>query len=253
MLREARPSYGLVAFLKATDLPWIRPTEDAQNLENALDVDPGDRSPLTSGSVAVSGSVLHPASYETRMGEYTAQMLESFQVRPLRAGDAEPLGWLWDIDGITRWFQSHMPWSALIFSGANVTGLMTAVRTESGVLESFDALITTGSPVTNGVRSGAIQQAAALNSVDFNLEHHFGANALGVYPAADRFRVPLATVLGPDLLKGMDIAAHDAEGVNVHMLGYRPFQHLALTFPLAHSWDGGQGQALRQSALRGRP
>lgn len=253
MLKEAQPSYGLVAFLKAADLLWARPTDDGQNLENALNVDPEGAAPLVSGSVAVTGSVLHPAGHATQIGAYTARMLEPFQVRPSRAGDAEPLGWTWDVDGITGWFQSHMPWSALLFSGTDVTGLLTAVRTESGVVESFDALITTGSPVTDSVRSGAIAQAAALNSADFSMELHFGADASGVCPGADQFRVPLAAVLGPDALKGVDVAPRNAEGVALERLGFRPFQHLAVRFPLVDAWDGGRGQALRQGLVQARP
>lgn len=246
MRREAQPSYGLVAFLKATSLPWARPTEDGQNLEDALSVLPNGPAPVVPGSVAVTGSVLHPASHATRLGAYTARMLEPFEVRPVRAGDAEPLGWAWDIDGITGWFQSHMPWSALIFSGSNVTGLLSAVRTEAGVVESFDALITTGSPVTDTLRSSVISQAAALNSLEFTLEYHFGADSSGVYSGADRFRVPLAAVLGPDLLNGVDVGRRGVEGVDVERLGFRPFQHLAVRFPLAAGWDEGQGHALRQ-------
>ena len=253
MLREAQPSYGLVAFLKATDLLWARPTDDGQNLENALTVAPEGAPPLVAGSVAVSGSVLHPAGHTTHIGAYTARMLEPFQVYPSRAGDAEPLGWTWDVEGITGWFRSHMPWSALLFSGEHVTGLLAAVRTESGVVESFDALITTGSPVTDSVRSGAIAQAAALNSVDFTVERHFGADASGVYSGADQFRVPLAAVLGPDVLRGVDVAVPNAEGVALERLGFRPFQHLAVRFPLVDAWDGGRGRALRQQLLQARP
>jgi hypothetical protein len=246
MLREARPSYGLIAFLKATGLPWVRPTEDGQNVENALTVQPEDSAPLVEGSVAVSGSVLHPVSYETRIGEHTAQMLEPFQVRPLRAGDTEPLGWPWDVDGITGWFQSHMPWAALIFSGANVTGLLTAARTESGLMESFDALVTTGTPVSETMRDAAIERAAALNSMDFAVEYHFGADSTGIYSGSDRYRVPLAAVLGPTLAKDVDPGGRDFEGVDVERLGTRPFQHLAVRFPMAAAWDRGQGQELRQ-------
>jgi Family of unknown function (DUF6177) len=251
-LREAQPSYGLVAFLKATDLLWARPTDDGRNLENALNVDPAGAPPLDSGSVAVTGSVLHPAGHATQIGAYTARMLEPFQVSPSRAGDAEPLGWTWDVDGITGWSQSHMPWSALLFSGTHVTGLLTAVRTESGVVESFDALVTSGSPVTDSMRSRAIAQAAALNSAGFNMELHFGADAFGVYSGADQFRVPLAAVLGPDLLKGVDVAPLSAEGVALERLGFRPFQHLAVRFPLVTAWDGGRGHALRQQLLQAK-
>jgi hypothetical protein len=253
MLREAQPSYGLVAFLKATSLPWIRPTDDGKNLENALTVQPTVSAPLVSGGVAVSGSVLHPANHATRIGEHTAHMLEPFQVRPLRAGDTEPLSWAWDIDGITGWFQSHVPWAGLIFSGARVTGLLTAVRTDAGVVESFDALVTTGSPVSETMRDAAIERAAALGSMDFSMEYHFGADASGVYSGADGFRVPLATVLGPGLLKGVDFRRHDVEGVGFDMVGLTPFQHLALRFPLVEAWDGGRGQVLRQAVFGERP
>lgn len=89
----------------------------------------------------------------------------------------------------------------LVFSGTPVTGLLTALRTDTGVVESFDALITTGRAVDDGVRQTAIERAVTLNSMDFSMEHHFGADAMGVQSGADQFRVPLATVLGPDLLR----------------------------------------------------
>jgi Family of unknown function (DUF6177) len=252
MRRDAMPSYGLVAFLKATSLPWARPAADGRNLEDALRILPDGPAPLPAGSLAVSGSVLHPAGHATRVGDFTAGLLEPFGVRPLRAGDTEPLGWNWDVDEITGWFRSHMPWSALVFSGADVTGLLTAARTEAGVVESFDALLTTGSPATETLRSDAIGQAAALNSLDFTMEHHFGADASGVHPGADGFRVPLASVLGPDLLKGLDPLPPAVEGVRVERLGFRPFQHLAVCYPLAAAWDGGRAKALRRQLLGSR-
>lgn len=250
MRREAQPSYGLVAFLKATNLPWVRPTEDGQNLENALTVQPAEGAPLVSGGVAVSGSVLHPANYSTRIGEHTAQMLEMFQVCPLRAGDTEPLSWTWDIEVISRWFQSHMPWGALIFSGANVAGLLTAERTESGVVESFDALVTTRTPLSSTMRDTAIERAVSLSAMDFHLEYHFGADSRGVYSGSDRYRVPLAAVLGPTLAKEVDLSQRKVEGADVEMLGFRPFQHLAARFPLVTAWDQEHGQHLRQELLQ---
>jgi hypothetical protein len=146
-----------------------------------------------------------------------------------------------------------VPWAGLIFSGASVTGLLTAVRTDAGVVESFDALVTTGSPVSEPVRDAAIERAAALGSMDFSVEYHFGADSMGVYSGADGFRVPLATVLGPGLLKDVDFRRHDVEGVGLDMVGLTPFQHLALTFPLVQAWDGGRGQALRQAVFGERP
>lgn len=250
MQREAQPSYGLVAFLKATGVPWIRPTEDGQNLENALTIQPAEGAPLVSGSVAVSGSVLHPANYSTRIGEHTAQMLEPFQVSPLRAGDTEPLSWTWDIDGLTGWFLSHMPWSAQIFSGTNVTGLLTAVRTESGVVESFDALVTTGTPLSSTMRDTAIRRAVSLSAMAFHMEYHFGADSMGVYSGSDRYRVPLAAVLGPALAKEVDLGRRKIDGADVERLGFRPFQYLALRFPLVTAWDQGQGQQLRQELFQ---
>jgi hypothetical protein len=51
----------------------------------------------------------------------------------------------------------------------------------------------------------------------------------------------------------VDFSRRDVEGVDVDMLGWTPFQHLALTFPLVKAWDGGRGQALRQAASGERP
>jgi hypothetical protein len=249
-LREAQPSYGLVAFLKATGVPWLRPAEDGQDLENALAAHPERSAPLAPGSVAVGGSVLHPATYATRIGEHTARMLEPFQVSALRTGDTEPLSWPWDTDVISQWFRSQMPWGALIFSGPNVTGLLTVARTESGVLESFDALVTTGAPVSETMRDSAVEKAVALNSTDFSLEYHFGADSTGVHPGADGFRVPLAAVAGPDIAKNINPGRRAIEGVDVQRLGTRPFQHLAVRFPMASAWDHGHGQKLRQELFQ---
>lgn len=249
-LREAQPSYGLVAFLKATGVPWLRPAEDGQDLENALAVQPEARAPLAPGSVAVRGSVLHPATYGTRIGEHTARMLEPFQVSALRTGDTEPLTWPWDTHVISQWFRSQMPWGALIFSGANVTGLLTVARTESGVLESFDALITTGAPVSEAIRDSAIEKAVALNSIDFSLEYHFGADSMGVRSGADGFRVPLAAVAGPGIANNINPGRRAIEGVDLERLGTRPFQHLAVRFPMVAAWDHGHGQELCQELFQ---
>jgi hypothetical protein len=244
MLREAQPSYGLVAFLKAAGVHWLRPSVDGQNLENALAVHPENSATLVLGSIAVRGSVLHPATYGTRIGEHTARMLEPFQVSPLRTGDTEPLSWPWDTEVVSQWFRSQMPWGALIFSGANVTGLLTVVRTESGVLESFDALITTGAPVSESMRDSAIDNAVALNSTDFSLEYHFGADSMGVHSGADGFRVPLAAVAGPGIANDIKPSRRAIEAVDMERLGTRPFQHLAVRFPMVTAWDHGQAQGL---------
>ena len=250
MLREAQPSYGLVAFLKVTGVPWLRPAEDGVDLENALAARRENSAPLASGGVAVSGSVLHPATYDTRIGEHTARMLEPFHVRPLRTGDTEPLSWTWDLEEISGWFRSQMPWGALIFSGDNVTGLLTVARTESGVLETFDALVSTGAPVSETMRDSAIEKAVALNSTDFSLEYHFGADSMGVRSGADGFRVTLAAVAGPGVAKNINPARPSVEGVDVERLGTRPFQHLAVRFPMVSAWDHGRAQELRQGLFQ---
>lgn len=138
----------------------------------------------------------------------------------------------------------------LVFSGTHVTGLLTALRTDTGVVESFDALITTGRSVDDSVRQTAIERAVTLNSMDFSMEHHFGADAMGVHSGADQFRVPLATVLGSDLLKKVVLNQHNAGGADFEVLGNRPFQHMAVKFPLVSTWDDGKGQALRQAAFQ---
>lgn len=86
--------------------------------------------------------------------------------------------------------------------------------------------------------------------MDFSMDLHFGADELGVHAGADGYRVPLGTVLGPDFVKGMDLTAQALEGVGLALLGARPFQHLAVTFPLVSAWDGGRGQALRQGTFQ---
>ena len=250
MLREARPSYGLVAFLKATGVPWLRPAEDGQDLENALAARRDKSAPLVSGSVAVCGSVLHPATYGTRIGEFTARMLEPFQVSALRTGDTEPLSWPWDTDMISQWFRVQMPWGALIFSGASVTGLLTVARTESGVLESFDALVTTGAPVSETMRDSAVEKAVALNSTEFSLEYHFGADSMGIHSGADGFRVPLAAVAGPGIAKNINPGRRAIEHVDVERLGTPPFQHLAVRFPMVSAWDQGHGQELHRELFQ---
>lgn len=246
---DARPSYGLVAFLKAANVAWVRPAVDGQTVEGAFG-SPSDRSaPLLSGSTTVAGSVVHPANQATRIGNYTTRMLEEFQARPLRAGAIEPLEWRWDTGVLTDWFQQHMPSSALIFSGEAMTGLLTVSRTDAGIVESFDALISTGNPVSEALRDSAVQQAVDLHSLNFSIEHHFGADALGVFPGGDRHRVPLVTVLGPGMTTGMSPEPQPIDGVHLAVLGSRPFQHLAVRFPLGQTWDAGHGQVLLRSAL----
>ena len=243
----ARPSYGLAAYLRATGVPWL--TTDADGaVEDPMSPPPGTDSPLPVGSLALSGRVLHPANHGTVVGGYTTQMLESAGARPEYSGPYEPLSEAWDPAALTKWFRSRMPWSALVFAGDGVTGLLSAARTDAGVLESFDALITAGHPLNEGRVNSLLERAASLNSLDFGVELHFGADDGGVHAGGDRFRVPLATLLGPEPARNLP-GEPAVPGMTVRKFGPRFLQSLALTYPLRHSWDGGAGLELRRAAF----
>lgn len=247
-LADTTASYGLAAYLRATGVPWLTTgTSDAVEDRSALPA--GATAPLERGGLALRGRVLHPAGHGTVFGGYTTQMLEAAGVRPRHSGPYEPLGDAWDTPALTVWFRGHMPWAAVVFSGDGVTGLLSAARTDAGVLESFDALVTGAAPPDEGTVDSLLDQAASLNSLDFSLELHFGADDGGVLPGGDRFRVPLGTLLGPAAVRNLPAEPNSGEGLLVRKTGPRPFQSLAVRYPLRHSWDGGAGQDLRRTAF----
>jgi Family of unknown function (DUF6177) len=250
MEREASPSYGLVAYLRATGVPWFMPDADG-GLEDAPSLTLAARSPLPAACLAVRGRVLHPADHTTVIGDYTAKMLESLGARPQHSGRVEPLAAEWNTTALTEWFRGHMPWSALVISGAHLTGLLTVSRADGGVLESFDALITNGHPVTPEALDTVLGLAHSLRSMDFSAELHFGADHGGVQSGGDQYRVPLATMLGPELARDPAAQARPVPGVDIRSLGSRPFQSLTVRYPIVNAWDGGKGQELSRTVFPG--
>lgn len=245
---NACPSYGLVAYLQTTGVPWLMPDGEG-GLEDAprLPLDPA--SPLQGSAVAVKGRILHPASHATVIGDYTANMLAAFGARPEHSGSVEPLSTPWNSGDLTQWARGNMPWSARVFSGDHLAGLLTVSRTEGGVMESFDALVSNGHPVTAELLDAVLDQAHSLRSVDFIAELHFGADRNGIRSGGDQYRVPLAALLGPELAKDRTIAPYKVPGADIRKMGSRPFLSYAVRFPLVGSWDGGAGQELRRAVF----
>ncbi|MFE4197613.1 DUF6177 family protein [Paenarthrobacter sp. NPDC056912] len=245
---DAAPSYPLVAFLKAASIPWVTEGPDGDLHEVAAAA--VSEAPVAGPGVGLYGSVLHAATGDLVLGKFTTRMLAAAGCSPAFMGAAEPLQQPWDAVALTAWLRPTMPLGIALVSGEGFAGIVTAYRTEAGVLESFDVLMAARlGGVRLPERSALGSAAVDANAQGFGMDLHFGAVGLRVPAGRDALRVPQLLVLGPSLHKGGAAVADGHAGVDVEVLGNAPFQHLAIRYPAASSWDGGEARGLRERIL----
>ncbi|CAH0190579.1 hypothetical protein SRABI83_01656 [Arthrobacter sp. Bi83] len=257
----AAPSYPLLAFLKASGVTWVTEVPSGTGLCGAFSArGPGD-APAPHPAVVLHGSVLHAASHELVIGDFTAGMLQAVTGgRPEYAGPAEPLGQPWETAPMTTWFRKHMPSATMLFSGRGFAGALTVARTGSGVVESFDAMVSAEvradpSRADPDWRS-AEKVAVACGAHEFGVELHFGADGLAVPAGHDGFRVPQLALMGPGLVRQLRQDLSTLDGVSAEFRGSPPLRHLAVRFPEAAGqdaggWDAGRALVLRERLLLG--
>ncbi|WP_458778773.1 DUF6177 family protein [Arthrobacter sp. D3-16] len=260
---EAAISYPMLAFMKAAAILWVTEGPDG-HLENALMAHGQDVGHPAPPAVRVHGSVLHAASDELILGSFTGRMLlTSTGGEPDRVGPTEPLVNDWETGSLTGWFRQHMPLGILLLSGPGFAGVMTACRTEAGVVESFDVLLQ-GNQAEGGfagsdqrpawnpaLRANQVEAAIESNVQNFGVELHFGARGLGVHAGGDALVRPQLLVLGPALHRGLEISSTAHPGVDFEVRGSSPFEHLILQYPSGFTWDGGRTRDLHQQILAG--
>lgn len=259
---EAAPSYPMLAFLKAAGIPWVT-TGPGGDLGNAL-TPRGEDEPLPGQTPAlrIYGSVLHAATDGLVVGSFSARMLlASLGSEPEHMGATEPLENSWDTAAVTEWFRHHMPLGTMLLSGRGFAGAITAYRANTGVIESFDVLLSPDQPADGtaglGRRSlwnadqhaGVEAAAVAANVQEFGIELHFGAVGLTVPAGKDAFRVPQLLVLGPALGRTVQTEAPEPAGVVSELLGTAPFQHVVIRYPESPAWDGGRARDFQQRIL----
>ena len=245
-LPEASASYPLVAFLKAAGIPWVVEGTGGQ-LHDAL-VATG--APKVNPAVVIYGSVLHAASADLMLGTFTSGMLASAGCTPEYMGPVEPLQEPWDPAVLTTRLRENMPWGIELVSGQGFAGAVTAYRTEAGVVEAFDVLIS--APDVDALPDPAALEAAAVgaNAQEIGLELHFGASGLSVPAGREALRVPQLLILGPSLHRSIpETLIKQPEGMAMEILGQAPFQHLAVRYPVVSAWDGGVARVTQQRIL----
>ncbi|YCK81025.1 DUF6177 family protein [Arthrobacter sp. D3-18] len=245
-LPDASASYPLVAFLKAAGIPWVVEGTGGQ-LHDAL-VATG--APKVNPAVVIYGSVLHAASAELMLGTFTSGMLASAGCTPEYMGPVEPLQEPWDPAVLTTRLRENMPWGIELVSGQGFAGAVTAYRTEAGVVEAFDVLIS--APDVDALPDPAALEAAAVgaNAQEIGLELHFGASGLSVPAGREALRVPQLLMLGPSLHRSIpETLIKQPEGMAMEILGQAPFQHLAVRYPVVSAWDGGVARVTQQRIL----
>ena len=257
-LPEASASYPLVAFLKAAGIPWVVEGTGGQ-LHDALvatealvatDAGVTTGAPQVSPAVVIYGSVLHAASAELMLGTFTSGMLASAGCTPEYMGPVEPLQEPWDPAVLTTRLRENMPWGIELVSGQGFAGAVTASRTEAGVVEAFDVLIS--APDVDALPDPAALEAAAVgaNAQEIGLELHFGASGLSVPAGREALRVPQLLILGPSLHRSIpETLIKQPEGMATEILGQAPFQHLAVRYPVVSAWDGGVARVTQQRIL----
>ncbi|MFE4543026.1 DUF6177 family protein [Arthrobacter sp. NPDC056727] len=256
---EAALSYPLLAYLKAAGIPWVTASPGG-GMENALTAADEGRAPSTQAATRIYGSVLHAATEELVIGSFTASMLlASSGSAPTHMGSTEPLENPWDSVAVTAWLRQHMPLGTLLLSGPHFAGAITAHRTDAGVIESFDVLLSAepsanpGPPgvlLSNAARRAEVEGAAIeANVQEFGVDLHFGVDGLAVPAGRDAFRVPQMMVLGPALQRRIHPEHLSVPEVNSKVIGTAPFQHLAIRYPESAVWDGGRTRDLQQRML----
>jgi len=255
----------LVGFLKAAGIPWIVEGLGGEVLDAlAADAAPGSDAAVASSvpavipAVVIRGSVLHAASGDLMLGDFTFGMLAAASCTPKLVGPAEPLQHSWNQAMLTAWLRENMPLGIALMAGQAFAGVVTAYRTDSGVVEMFDVLVS-GSP---GIAVASLEAAAVeANALELTVEMHFGASGLSVPVGGDAMRVPQLLVLGPSLHRGVpEVVRLDPAGVAAELRGHVPFQHLAVRYPKASTWDGGKARrnqelilAAAQGKAQGKP
>ncbi|MFW0775206.1 DUF6177 family protein [Paenarthrobacter nitroguajacolicus] len=251
-LAEATVSYPLLAFLKAARILWVveGPDREVRDALVVTDVSAATGAPEVSPAVVMFGSVLHAASGDLTLGAFTSEMLAAAGCTPEYMGPAEPLQEPWDLAVLTAGLRDDMPLGIRLLSGQGFAGAVTAYRTEAGVVEAFDVLITARG--IDALADPAALEAAALgaNVQEFGMELHVGASGLSVRVGQDFLRVPQLLVLGPQLHPGVpEPLLKESAGISAEVLGHAPFQHLAIRYPAASAWDGGVAGRTQQQIL----
>ncbi len=262
---EAAVSYPLLAFLKAARIPWVveGPDGEARDAlmaaeDSAAAEDPAATEALTSAggpaevspAVVMYGSVLHAASGDLMLGAFTSAMLAAAGCTPEYMGPVEPLHKPWDPAVLTTGLREDMPLGIWLLSGHGFAGVVTAYRAEAGVVEAFDVLIM--APGIDALADPAALEQAAVraNAQEFGVELHVGASGLSVRVGQDFLRVPQLLVLGPSLRRIVpESLVEESTGMTAQDLGYAPFQHLAIRYPEASTWDGGIARTTQQRIL----
>ncbi|UKA50812.1 DUF6177 family protein [Arthrobacter sp. FW305-123] len=255
--REASASYPLVGFLKAAGIPWIVEGPGGEVLDAlAADAAPSSDAAAASGAppvspaVVIRGSVLHAASGDLILGTFTSRMLAAAGCTPEYLGPEEPLQQRWNEAALTAWLRETMPLGIALLSGQGFAGVLAAYRTDSGVVEAFDVLMS--APSSSALPDLVTLEAAAVeaNAQELTVELHFGASGLSIPAGGDSMRVPQLLVLGPSLHRGVPEAVElDPAGAAAALRGHAPFQHLAVRYPTVLSWDGGKARRTQELIL----
>ena len=177
-------------------------------------------------------------------------MLAAAGCTPEFMGPAEPLQEPWDPALLTARLRENMPWGIELVSGHGFAGAVTAYRTEAGVVEAFDVLIS--APDVDALPDPAALEAAAVgaNAQEIGLELHFGASGLSVPAGREALKVPQLLILGPSLHRSIpETLILQPEGMAAEVLGQAPFQHLAIRYPAVSAWDGGIARVTQQRIL----
>ncbi|MFC8039025.1 DUF6177 family protein [Paenarthrobacter sp. NPDC057355] len=239
---DAIASYPLVAFLKAAGLPWVVEGPDGA----MLDAFGASGAPRPSPAVVIYGSVLHAAASDLVLGAFTSGMLAAAGCTPEFMGHTEPLQEPWNPELLTAGLRGKMPLAIGLLSGNGFAGVLSAYRSEAGVVESFDVLVAAHPGTSHAGRARLEAAAVDANAQEFGIDLHFGAAGLSIPVGGDGFRVPQLLVLGPALHQGK---ANGHGGAETEILGTSPFQHLAIRYPESSSWDGGKARRLQHRAL----
>ncbi|GAB3564343.1 DUF6177 family protein [Spelaeicoccus albus] len=190
------------------------------------------------GALHVQAEVLHPASAQTRIGDFTAAVFRAATGSdPEGWGVIEPASEPWHVPAVTELARSRAPSPttlAVVGSSAGdgtAVAVLTVARSKAGVHESVELLAEVSDPLDHAQRddfAAAVHAARARTAV---AGHHMGLRGTARSPHFSGITVPAVAVFGPESLAdtGADHALELA-GDTGRLIGTKPVRSLVVRY-----------------------
>lgn len=198
--------------------------------------------PSGQGHVRVQANTLHPASANTRIGDFCERIfIELTGAGPIGWGLVEPASELWDTAELNSYFRGRapMPTTAVVIghprpgTGTGSIATLSLERSSRGVHEIVTFMAGTAEPLPEAELEGfarAMHDARARHAV---LGHGLGHTNLNRPARFTGATVPGCALFGPETLEAAGPrGALQMAGETGQLAGTAPLSSLVVTYPL---------------------